>query len=275
MNDTYDAYMNLWWLEPGTALVLHSMAQDVGKVTFRSPSIDIGCGDGTFLFTALGGRLDPVTRAVTARPASVDYGTDIHQPSLEMATNLGFHKNILTQDNNDPFPFADDYFQTIYCNTLYWVHTPAKSLAEIRRMLHPEGTCLLHVMTPEIERPYEALKAFFDPASLDDMNRFKRYIPYLPFYYADWKQHILDAGFTITAERSVIPNFLSNALLNTGLRVVGEELSQVMGMLPPELLARIKQRWVLKMGDFLRPLLAAAPLYPIEEAPYIAFELKK
>lgn len=48
-------FLNAYWLRPETALWRTLDVKSMRDFRFESPSLDLGCGDGTFAFLALGG----------------------------------------------------------------------------------------------------------------------------------------------------------------------------------------------------------------------------
>ena len=50
--------LNIYWLRPETAIWRTLDALQLQKIEFTKPILDIGCGDGIFTFSSLGGIID-------------------------------------------------------------------------------------------------------------------------------------------------------------------------------------------------------------------------
>src|SRR5437879_3189197 len=55
---TFDELLNVFWLRPETALWREIDIRAMAPFVFRSPSLDLGCGDGIFSFIRAGGGFD-------------------------------------------------------------------------------------------------------------------------------------------------------------------------------------------------------------------------
>lgn len=121
-----------FWLYPALCRRLH------GKV------LDVGCGIGDFL------RFRPETVGIDINPHNVNYcrqdGLDAHNAA-------------------DKFPFPDHAFEGVVLdNVLEHIEDPGPILAEIRRVLKPNGTLLIGVpgrkgyaADPDHKRYYDKL----------------------------------------------------------------------------------------------------------------------
>ena len=289
MNSMYLAYMSYWFLSPGMGLLTYCMGLDLNEfLNWKSPSLDLNCGNGSFTFMALGGRFHPSTDyAITdyriSEPASIhiDLGLDAVPEPLKAAEKLDFYHRLKVHDcNRLPFPAEDDYFNTIYCNALYWYQNPDQFLREVYRILAPGGEALFHVMTPKFCEPYDFLRIYFDPEMVDFIDRFKRSRetlnqPYIEKNHEQWRQSFLDAGFSVIAEKPTCPNMFANYFVNVQFNLVLEELYEVMSNIDLNLRHKVKQSWLDKIARFCYPILETAPKYSIEESPYIGFYIRK
>lgn len=112
--------------------------------------LDMGCGDG--IFGELAGFPDDAT------------GVDLDQPSLEIRGAVLKHAQSIYADARD-LPFESETFQTVVSNSVF-EHLPdlARCLAEIHRVLAPNG-CLAFTMTlSEFTRQLERLTGAKDAA---------------------------------------------------------------------------------------------------------------
>jgi hypothetical protein len=57
MNKTLNKFLNAYWLRPESALWRTCDVESMKGFEFKAPSLDLGCGDGTFSFLRAGGNL--------------------------------------------------------------------------------------------------------------------------------------------------------------------------------------------------------------------------
>ena len=113
--------------------VLHALpraleAKLLSTLSIRSPSLDIGCGDGVFAGILMQGK-----------PWAIDIGIDTSQRELGRAIKSNAYASVVRSDTRD-LPFADGTFNTIISNSVL-EHVPrlGMALAEISRVLAPRG----------------------------------------------------------------------------------------------------------------------------------------
>ena len=179
--DDLRRFLNCYWLRPENAFWMVLRSRVLAPFAFASQSIDISCGDGVFMFLHAGGAFDLSFDVFTSvgrldevrdghadmfdhideryRPAiaaqarwAIDVGTDCKQALLDKASRLGVYRRLLRHDNNDPLPFSDGAFATVYSNSVYWVANIDPFLREIRRITAPGGRVLLQVKLDSISR---------------------------------------------------------------------------------------------------------------------------
>ena len=171
-------FLNLYWLRPENGLITTFKSKAFEDLKFESPSLDLSCGDGLFMAIHLGAVFDDdfdYFKSTKAKEFShdkmvdiyddfnenynvdfikkpkikIDYGSDWKQALLNKAEKLDLYKNLVLHDNNQlPLPFEDNYFKTIYSNSVYWVKQPEKLVEDIYRITSPGGMCSLEVLTP-------------------------------------------------------------------------------------------------------------------------------
>ncbi len=99
--------------------------------------LDIGCGDGTF--TVL------LKEALGAREV---VGVEVALEAIGAIERKGIKAYQLDIDEN-PLPFDDAYFDVVYCGEIIeHLFNPDHLLAEVYRVLKPEGTCV--ITTPNL-----------------------------------------------------------------------------------------------------------------------------
>ncbi len=301
------SFLNLYWLRPENGLLSTFQSKVFDDIPFVSPSIDISCGDGLFDFIHFGGRLDDEidffqkTKAakfshdsfvdifdsfdenyevkISKNPQQkIDYGTDWKQSLLNKSEKLNFYKNLVLHDNNQlPLPFSDNFFKTIYSNAVYWTQKDkVKSLLDdIHRILHPDGTAILQVMTPSHLETLNDLSEFLSPKAIEILDRKRRDTMTIDWDTNDWKNLILVSDFKIKEIRNTYPNKLIMDIWNIGLRPIGHLLIQMSDSLPLEKRRQIKKEWVDIFYELFKPLLNIEEKYTDETQPYPCFILSK
>jgi SAM-dependent methyltransferase len=275
-------FISAYWLRPENAfwMVLRSNALD--RVPIRGPMLDLSCGDGVFSFLHAGGRFAPdfdvfesthrldeanATHAdifdhvdesyqpAIARPAdySFDYGTDSKKTSLMRASRLDFYDRLTLHDNNHRLPFDDDAFQTVYCNSAYWVDRVDDFLAEVFRVTAPGGSIVMQVKLDSIrqftlETHRDVLGDRF--LSLINRGRFDSW-PTL-CGRTTWESRFESANLeTLDAESFVTGTHAH--VWDIGLRPVAPLLIKAMNAIHTPLRNEIKRDWVDLFCDLLKP----------------------
>lgn len=311
MKDNLEAklknYLKLFWLRPENALLATFMSKALDDLEFRSPSLDLSCGDGLTLFYHLGGRLDDdfdfftqtksdefthITytdifdsyqknfklKITKMPPIQIDYGTDWKQALLDKASKLGLYKNLVLHDNNNtPLPFQDDYFQTIFSDAVYWTKRERVKplLSELHRILHPNGKAALLLLTPSHLETLEQLRKFLNQEAIDILDRKRRFTMHGIHNYEEFRELIEQNGFKIEEVKNTYPNRILLDIWNIGLRPIQHLLIQMVDSLPPAKRLKIKNEWVDIFYQLVKPLLTLPETYLIENQPYPIFILRK
>ncbi|MCX5788603.1 MAG: methyltransferase domain-containing protein [Elusimicrobia bacterium] len=177
--DFLKEHLNVWWLRPEQAL-WDAVASDViAKEPVRSPSLDLGCGNGIYSFIQAGGSfgpgydwfsnatasgfrknkdsydvplaVDPADHIARKPRMRFDFAFDHKQNLLDQAARLGLYEKALCGDAQSRLPFADGSLATVFSNILYWLRDPAARFAEIGRVLRPGGRALLCLQDPRFK----------------------------------------------------------------------------------------------------------------------------
>ncbi len=154
---------------------------------FKSPILDIGCGDGFFAKTVLGQQWSKGIIAV---------GLDIADSRIEEARGLGMYKKLVIYDGLK-MPFANRSFNTVVSNCVL-EHIPDLdgTLKEIYRVLKPGGLFITTVMA----KPWE--ENLFGSMILGkwykDWMR-KKQVHLNLFTRQSWDQAFRRAGFRISS----------------------------------------------------------------------------
>lgn len=297
--------LNMHWLRPEKALFMAMMSKSFQDIPLKSPSIEISCGDGLTMFSHLGGELNKnfdvftTTKAKKFRHDSyidifdhyeksykikiikkpkikIDFGLDWKQELLKKSEKLDLYKKLIKHDiNKIPFPFKDNFFNTVYSNSIYWVNNVEEILLEINRITHPEGKVLLHVLTPEIYDTIKKLEHILTTDAIKILDRKRMKFTPSQFETKKWTKIIKNAGFKIIETRDVFPNTLPIDIWNIGLRPISHLLIQMSNKLTQNEKNKIKKEWVEIFYELFKPLLNLGKNHEIKKSPYLLFVLKK
>lgn len=304
-DDKLKRFLDLFWLRPENGLLCTFKSDCFEDIKFESPSLDISCGDGLFMFIHNGGILDEdfdyfqITNAdqfvhssfvdiydyyddkykirIKQQPkASIDYGIDWKQTLLNKAEKLNLYKILKVHDNNIiPLPFDADYFQTIYSNSLYWIRDVEKLVSDTYRILKKDGVAVFEVATPYFYEYLDYLEKYLSPKAIAILDRNRRSTSPSTKTYEQWLKIFQDAGFKIEDTRNVYPNKTVVNLWNIGLRPISHLIIQMSKSLDQRERNVIKREWVEIFYELFKPLLRLKQDYKFEESPYILFKLRK
>lgn len=274
-------FLEAYWLRPENALWMTLRSMVLGECEMRPCAIDLGCGDGIFSFLHCGGVLDPCfdvfgsTRApgsdltadmfdhvseayrpaIVSRPTRViDVGVDIKGTMLAKAGCLEFYTRLVEHDNNHPLPFDDDSFETVYCNTAYWVADIDRFLLELGRIARPRGTVILQVKLDSMRRyTLEAYRNVLGDRFLTQLGRGRIECWPTVADRATWESRFSAAGLTIREATPFVTRTHAH-VWDIGLRPFAPMLVKMANALTPENRAEVKAEWVDLCLDLLNPL---------------------
>lgn len=107
------------------------------NLNLRSPSLDLGCGDGKFASIVFG---------------KLDKGIDISAKEIKRAKKIGSFSELHCCDAHN-IPYPDDYFNTILSNcVLEHVPHPDGFINEIARVLKEKGEFIFTTWTPAFNK---------------------------------------------------------------------------------------------------------------------------
>ncbi|NIS79472.1 MAG: methyltransferase domain-containing protein [Anaerolineales bacterium] len=158
------------------------------EVAFPRPLLDFGCGDGHFASVAL--------------EAPVDFGVDLHLPSLREAQRRGNYR-VVVQSDGGRMPFANESIAGAFSNSVL-EHLPQLKavLAEIRRILRRGAPLVFTVPNPgyktelSVAATLRRLRLGFLAEAYEDwfmwMSRTRNLL-----YEEDWESVLSEVGFSI------------------------------------------------------------------------------
>ncbi|MEW6165110.1 MAG: class I SAM-dependent methyltransferase [Pseudomonadota bacterium] len=309
MTNTLEQLLNVFWLRPETALWREIDIRTMSAFDMTPPSLDLGCGDGTFSFIRAGGEFDRsfdafrsvaqldrffqnvdvfdsydanMSVAVTSPPRyRIDVGFDYKDNLLKKAGQLGLYGELRQGDANRPLPFPEASFNSVFSNIVYWLDSPLSVIAEIARILRPGGrACLMlpNITLPQFSFYNRQYVQGADPRwkflELLDRGRFSDNIRQAKSL-EEWQSMFAHAGLEIERHQFHLSKLVIQAW-DIGLRPLFPVLLEMANELPPEKLVAIKAKWIATMRTFIEPLLEIDRTLPGDEQPsFHCFELRK
>ena len=273
---------NLCWARPENALWTTCAMQAMDSIEFERPILDLMCGHGMWSFIRAGGDLGPGwdyyrglrdlnlyqqgidvqdTFSDDYRPDiirkpdyRIDCGLDWKENSLKKSERLDFYDRLIQANCNDPLPLEDNEFKTVFSNTVYWVDDLEHILAELTRLVHPEGKVVLLNYLPSINAYLDFYKGHVSDEWLKLIDR-NRSNENKHIYDKDgWGKLFDQAGLKIT-EYIPTANKLYAHFWNIGLRPFAGEILKMAQKLSPEEYAEMKRGWVDTLATLMEPLL--------------------
>jgi SAM-dependent methyltransferase len=180
-------------------------------------------------------------------------GTDIKSALLEKARRLNFYTRLIEHDNNQPLPFEDGVFETVYCNAAYWVSAIDGFLGELARITRPGGRVILHVkldtMRTHVLAPYR--QALGDRC-LDLIDRGRRDSwPTIAGRHT-WENRFTDAGLSVEQATPFVTKTHAH-IWDIGLRPIAPLLVKMSEALQRGTRSVIKREWVDLFCELLKP----------------------
>lgn len=96
-------------------------------------ALDLGCGTG-----------EVIKRILDCDSSKRIYGLDISENMIDTASNKLGEKAVLVLGDSEFLPFEDNFFDKVYCcDSFHHYPNPENVLAEIRRVLRPDGVFIM------------------------------------------------------------------------------------------------------------------------------------
>ncbi len=309
MSNTLEQLLNVYWLRPETALWREIDIRAMSAFEMASPSLDLGCGDGTFSFLRAGGEFERsfdafrsvaqldqffknadvfdsydanLSVAVASPPRyRIDVGFDHKDNLLKKAGQLGLYGALKHGDANQALPFATASFNSVFSNIVYWLDSPQAVISEIARILTPGGrACLMlpNITFPQFSFYNQLYVKSGDPRwkflELLDRGRFTDNIRQAK-PLEEWQVIFAQAGLEVERHYFHLSKLVIQAW-DIGLRPLFPVLLEMANELQPERLVAIKAKWIDTLSMFLKPLLEIDSSLPGDEQPaFHCFELRK
>jgi SAM-dependent methyltransferase len=276
-------FLRAYWLRPENALWMTLRSRALSRVPLAGPCMDVSCGDGVFTFLHCGGVFDPdfdvftavgdVTQAaerhadmfdhvqggyqptiISPPQQRIDQGTDNKPSMIAKAKQLSLYSSLVEHDNNEPLPFSDQSFQTVYCNAAYWVSQVDPFLSELCRITKRQGCVVLQVKLSSL-RDYTlaAHRSALGDRLLDILDRGRTDCWPTLADRATWESRFARAGFIIKEAHPFVTKTHAH-IWDIGLRPIAPLLVKMTSALTRDSRSSIKSEWVDLFRDILEPL---------------------
>lgn len=299
MRERLERFLGCFWLRPENALWMALRSESLDGYEFRTPSLDLSCGDGLFSFLHAGGRLDDAfdayasvghlnrvttehadmydhvdaayAPAIIDRPAwSITTGTDLKAALLTKAARLDFYDELIQADHNRPLPFVNARYRTIFANSAYWVERIDDHLAELRRIAAPDATILMQIKLDAMRDCTFASRADAMGEAwlrLIARGRFETW-PTMGDEVT-WQRRFDRAGLAVAAIEPLATRTHAR-IWDVGLRPIAPLLVRMTQAIDATSRLAIKRDWIVLMLELLEPFarrdidLFAGPAEPVE-----------
>lgn len=157
--DFLSDFLQRYWFAPPVALWRAIEAKALSALDFPAPMLDFGCGDGLF------------TEAVFGKQAGI-YGCDIARSELPAARDSGAYKHGVQCADGHHLPYCDGAFGTVYSNSVIeHIPDPRPVLAELARVLRPEGSLVLTVPSDQFRSLLDGVVTAPSPQAAENYAR--------------------------------------------------------------------------------------------------------
>lgn len=276
-------YLNIYWLRPETSLWRTTDALVLTEVKFKRPSLDLGCADGLNSYILQGGSFNYEVDAfletvdvsakdffegtrdiynyskgkfpkVKSPPNKFDVGLDWKQDLLNKAKKLSLYEQLVQHDANKPLPFADNVFNSVFSNIVYWIKQVDTVLSELRRVITPGGKIHL-LLTGDTLKQFMIFNYYkkygWEWIKNLDMGRYTHSCHYLTA--RQWNKHFDKAGLKIEKHVKYLPGRLLR-ISEIGLRPISPVLIKMANSLSHKKRKEIKKQMIEYLFYLTKPL---------------------
>ena len=238
-------FLNLEWLRPGSAVWNAILANLLNEIEFARPSMDLGCGDGTFMTVVGGGEFHEtfdlmvvtdilrrdiydyheegiISKYVKKECEFIDIGLDIKESLLKKARETGTYQKVVRGDGHK-LPFAENSFKTIWTNVIKDFREIDLALHEIYRVLDNGGVLISLFPTNKFWQNLYYYPRYLDASDTTQKERFFRLnrgrAEYHPHYHTleEWVERVESTGLNVVKKWTLLsPDLIE--FWDTGLR---------------------------------------------------------
>ena len=181
-------------------------------------------------------------------------GLDLKPAMLAKAAKLDFYDVLVRHDCNQPLPFDDHAFKTIYCNAAYWIDNIAGFLDELRRIAQPNGRVVLQVKLDAMARyTLAAHHNQLGPRVLEIIGRDRLDCWQSLADRNTWEDRFATAGLLVECETSFITATHAH-IWDIGLRPIAPMLTKLANGVSASTRDAVKTEWVDLFMDLATPL---------------------
>jgi len=192
-------YFQLYWLKPFDAVNDTANAWALLQFKWCAPILEVGGGDGVFSFVMHGGEFAFADdRYMQADPAKAGDIYDVYYKDrplrVKQHINLNYQVGVdlklshlyksvethtydlLISSKPEALPIASSLFKTVFLYTFHGLTDYRKSLAEIRRVIRPDGCLLMIAFNRNVSRHfvYYPLHRYFERKGLTLLSSYFR-----------------------------------------------------------------------------------------------------
>lgn len=281
-------FLNVFWLRPEAGLFMAISAyvlKTAPATPFQGPSLDLGAGNGTFLFLAGGGQLsleydyyvqagnldkywdhadiyDNFNKAgkpsyITRVPEhKITYAFDHKDNLRKQAEFLNFYEDFKVGNADERWPFEDGQLQSVFSNIFYWLQDPQFLFRELSRVLKKDGKAFLALQDPALPdlcptyRP-EDYPAFSETLTLLNRGRNKTSL---------WRRSVEELeelceknDLEVIYKRGYLSDMVMK-IWDIGLRPLSPVLISMANTLSEEERRKHKAEWLKIITDLLLPV---------------------
>ncbi len=288
--DILDQLLNVYWLRPESALFRYLDYKNSEKFRFKSPSLDLGCGDGVLSFIRNGGKFDKkfsvflntkntknffenidvfnakkisIKKYIKKKPTQIiDYGLDHKKLLLNKAGDLALYRNLIKSDANKKLPFSNNTFKSIFSNILYWLENPIQTLDEIERVLDFNGRICLFLPSHKIIQNSFFIKYYKETGNKNfyflkyiDRGKFSNKQMRSILNINNYEKYFQNKNLKIISKKGYMTNSFVK-LWDIGFRPFFPVFSQLDYYLKKNKKQSFKKLWIDNLYRFANPLMA-------------------
>lgn len=266
-----------YWLRVETALWRARDIEVIRGSGFRMEGkcLDLGGGDGTFSFLLNGGRINPSYDSYSyvdytpgfndgkdiydfttpliddyvVKPADTNFIYNLDQKFnlLQKASNLAFYSDLRQGDANSPLDFADNTFDSVFSNIIYWLENPSSVFSELSRVAKPGATFCFVVPNhhfPNTSNLSKYSEYSFNKQFLQILDRGRHSSNIKCARHPDiWVSHVEEACWSVIYHDSYLSDDLVS-FWDVGLRPFSPYIIKGFNRLPADDRLAIKIEWV-------------------------------
>lgn len=238
------SFLKEFWYAPADAFLRTAETLIWRQVEFKSPILDIGCGDGSI-------------SKLLFQQRKIDVGLDSNPQAVKQCSHSGVYRKVV-KANASKMPFKNNSFQTVISNSTFeHIKNDTQAIAEAARVLTPKGCLLITVPSKRFQAVIKQI--------LNNPQEFKNFNQRLHhFHYYDikeWRKILSSNNFKINSYQYYFPPQLVKvwyrlfkiATFKLHKRELWSYLqtSIIKSMIPSRLVVFILEKYLLKYFKYI------------------------